>query len=236
MDESAEIRLNAESVEVVAADHIRPDDRGISTAAVESYATVNVIGNQRVEAAVPVTQIEVIGIRLRRCRLRAVVRSTMYRLPGFGTLSGCRTSADNTLKTMALAPMASARVSTAVTANPGALRSCRKASRSVAFMCPSFQFRGAGCGFCSIRVCWIRVCRIKVCRIRACTGRVCSRLQHLYASAGSAVPFDRAERPFVHHALDCVEFQVRFFPGSRCRLPLRRARAGRNERPPFPER
>src|SRR5579863_10306380 len=63
----------------------------------------------------------------------------MYRLPGFGTLSGRSTKAFNTLNTMALAPMASARVSTAVRANPGALPNCRKASRSVALMRPPFE-------------------------------------------------------------------------------------------------
>src|SRR5579863_636390 len=66
----------------------------------------------------------------------------MYKLPGFGTLSGRSTSAFSTLKTMALAPMASARVSTAVRANPGALRNCRRASRRVALMRPSLELWG----------------------------------------------------------------------------------------------
>src|SRR5579863_5902798 len=67
----------------------------------------------------------------------------MYKLPGLGTLSGRSTSAFSTLKTMALAPIASARVSTAVRANPGALRNCRKASRRVALMRPSFELWGS---------------------------------------------------------------------------------------------
>src|SRR5579863_7089735 len=60
----------------------------------------------------------------------------MYKLPGFGTLSGRSTSAFSTLNTTALAPMASARVITAVTANPGYLRNWRRASLISAFMLP----------------------------------------------------------------------------------------------------
>src|ERR1700759_2662885 len=67
----------------------------------------------------------------------------MYKLPGFGTLSGRSTNAFSTLKTIALAPIASARVNTAVRANPGALRNCRKASRRVALMRPSFELWGS---------------------------------------------------------------------------------------------
>src|SRR5579863_8920142 len=66
----------------------------------------------------------------------------MYKLPGLGTLSGRSTSAFSTLKTMALAPIANARVSTAVRANPGALRNCRKASRRLALMRASFELLG----------------------------------------------------------------------------------------------
>ncbi len=60
----------------------------------------------------------------------------MNRFSECGTFSGRSTSAFSTLKTTALAPMASASVSTAVTANPGALRNWRRASRKSAFMLP----------------------------------------------------------------------------------------------------
>src|ERR1700761_1126498 len=66
----------------------------------------------------------------------------MNRLSACGTLSGCRMSAFSTLKTTALAQMAMARVSTAVMANPGDLRNCRKASRKSAFMMSSHERQG----------------------------------------------------------------------------------------------
>src|SRR5271154_6003787 len=60
----------------------------------------------------------------------------MNSVSGCGTLSGRRINAFNTLNTIELAPMASASVSTAVKANPGAFRNCRKASRISVFMLP----------------------------------------------------------------------------------------------------
>src|SRR6516164_5131345 len=60
----------------------------------------------------------------------------MNRLSACGTFNGRSTSAFSTLKTMALAPMASASVSMAVTANPGDLRNWRKASRRSAITLP----------------------------------------------------------------------------------------------------
>src|ERR1700678_193844 len=60
----------------------------------------------------------------------------MNSVSGCGTLSGRRINAFSTLNTMALAPMASASVSTAVKANPGAFRNCRRASLISAFMLP----------------------------------------------------------------------------------------------------
>jgi hypothetical protein len=53
----------------------------------------------------------------------------------FESLQHCRPRRAR-LKTTALAPIASASVSTAITANPGALRNCRKASRKSAFLLP----------------------------------------------------------------------------------------------------
>jgi len=53
----------------------------------------------------------------------------MYRLAACGTFSGCRTSAFSTLNTIALAPIPSASVTTAASANPGDLRNCRIANR-----------------------------------------------------------------------------------------------------------
>src|SRR5579859_1881910 len=90
----------------------------------------------------------------------------MYRFSAFGTLSGRRTSAFRTLKTMALAPMARANVSTAVRANPGAFRNCRKASRRSAFILPLFRIMGL---------------------LHACPG-----LYHLYALSRAVVPFNIA--------------------------------------------
>jgi hypothetical protein len=66
-------------------------------------------------------------------------------------LSGRRINAFSTLKTIALAPIARARVSTAVEANPGAFRNCRKASRISAFMLPLVTHRqvfSSGSGAC----------------------------------------------------------------------------------------
>jgi len=61
-------------------------------------------------------------------------------LSEWGTLRGRSTSAFSTLKTTALAPMASASVSTAVAANPGDLRNWRMAIRRSAFMTAPFLF------------------------------------------------------------------------------------------------
>src|SRR6202041_1379615 len=60
----------------------------------------------------------------------------MNSVSGCGTLSGLRINAFSTLNTIALAPIASASVSTEVSANPGAFRNCRKASRISTFMLP----------------------------------------------------------------------------------------------------
>src|SRR5271170_5743606 len=47
MDEPAKIRLNAESIEVIAAHHVRPDHGRISTAGIEPDAASDVMRNQR---------------------------------------------------------------------------------------------------------------------------------------------------------------------------------------------
>ena len=65
MEEPAKIRLDAQRIEVIAADHVRPDDGGIPAARVEPHRALNVVGHQGFEAAVSIAQVEVIGIRLR---------------------------------------------------------------------------------------------------------------------------------------------------------------------------
>src|ERR1700742_333394 len=72
MDESAKIGLNAESVEVVPANHVRPDNGRISAASVEPHATLNVIGHQGIKAAIHVAQVTVIQIGLRWRSIRPV--------------------------------------------------------------------------------------------------------------------------------------------------------------------
>src|SRR5271170_925264 len=88
----------------------------------------------------------------------------MNSVSGCGTLSGLRINAFSTLNTIALAPMASASVSTAVKANPGAFRNCRRASRISAFMLPLVTHRRA-------------------------FGAGSRGLYRLYARKGAAVPF-----------------------------------------------
>ena len=66
MDEPAKIGLNAERIEVIAAHHVGPDHGWVSAAGIEPDAARDVIRNQRIEAVVPVAQVEVIRIRLRR--------------------------------------------------------------------------------------------------------------------------------------------------------------------------
>jgi hypothetical protein len=65
MDEPTKIRLNAQGIEVIAADHIWPDDGRFPVAGIKSDATDNVIGNQGFETVVSVAQVEIIRIRLR---------------------------------------------------------------------------------------------------------------------------------------------------------------------------
>src|SRR5215471_16380474 len=89
----------------------------------------------------------------------------MKRLSGRGTLSGRTISAVRTLNTMALAPIASASVSTAVRANPGAFRTCRRASRTSVVMPPPAFFM-------------------------ACLLTVRPGLYRLYVRPRAAVPFD----------------------------------------------
>src|SRR5215469_17213768 len=73
MNESAKIGLNAKGIEVIAADRVRPDHSGISVARVESDSAVYIVDNERIETAVLVAQIAVVGIGMRRGRFRAVV-------------------------------------------------------------------------------------------------------------------------------------------------------------------
>src|SRR5271168_145317 len=65
MEEPAKIRLDAEGIEVIAADHIRPDDSRIPATGVESDAAADVIGNKGFEAMVSIAEVEIVGIRLR---------------------------------------------------------------------------------------------------------------------------------------------------------------------------
>src|ERR1700722_84123 len=79
----------------------------------------------------------------------------MNRFSVCGTFSGRSTSAFSTLKTTALAPMARASVKTAVMANPGALRSWRRARRMSAFILPPCV-QGARAWLCLARSGWCR--------------------------------------------------------------------------------
>src|SRR5215471_2608290 len=62
MDEPAEIRLNTQDIEVIAADFVAPDRRGVPTAGVHCRS-IDAIGRQILEAVVAVAQIDVIWIR-----------------------------------------------------------------------------------------------------------------------------------------------------------------------------
>src|SRR3984885_4285949 len=64
MDKPAKIGLNAQGIEVIATYGIGPDYGGISVPGIEPNAAHDVVEHQRVEAAVPVTQVAVIRIRL----------------------------------------------------------------------------------------------------------------------------------------------------------------------------
>src|SRR5215472_7107029 len=84
MEESAEIGLNAKGIEVIAADRVRPDDSGISVASVESDSAVYIVDNERIETAVLVAQITVVGIGMRWGRFRAVVALHHIQIAGIG--------------------------------------------------------------------------------------------------------------------------------------------------------
>src|SRR5260370_42157550 len=91
----------------------------------------------------------------------------MKRLSEWGTFNGRSTRAFKTLKTMALAPMASASVSIAVTAKPGDLRNWRSASRRSAIMLPPSHYeeceplplpeRAAGDRYTLVRTSWFHL-------------------------------------------------------------------------------
>src|SRR5215469_10811129 len=65
MDKPPKVRLNAQRIEVVATDQVRPNDGWIPGAGVEPHRALNAIGNQRIEAAVAFEQVQIVGVRLR---------------------------------------------------------------------------------------------------------------------------------------------------------------------------
>ena len=91
---------------------------------VHAHRTDDVVQHQALEGAVPVAQIHIVEVRLRRKLERAApCRGSAH----CGTFTGRSTTAFNTLKTTALAPIPSASVKIAVIVNPGDFLNCRNA-------------------------------------------------------------------------------------------------------------
>src|ERR1700757_634731 len=61
MEEPSKIGLNAQRVEVIAADVVGPHDGGISPTGVESHRALNAVGHEGFEAAISITQVNVVG-------------------------------------------------------------------------------------------------------------------------------------------------------------------------------